>query len=142
MLFRFDPFRELDRRFDWAGGRQPSLPMDAYRDGDRYLVHFDLPGVDPESIDVTVDKNVLTVRAERQWSRASDGPVVARERAHGSFTRSLYLGDALDADHVEADYVNGVLTLTIPVAESAKPRKIEVGAGDGDRALEATARAA
>lgn len=148
MLLRFDPFRELDRRADWPFGdwpfgRRSAMPLDAYRDGDRYVVHVDLPGVDRESIDVTVDRNVLTVSAERKaehQATSADGPVVASERVHGSFTRQLYLGDALDTDRIEADYVDGVLTLTIPLAEAAKPRKVEVGSGE--RAIEATSRAA
>ena len=129
MLMRFDPFRELDRLTDGvAGGRRSGLMgMDAYRREGQVVVHFDLPGVDPDSIDVTVEKNQLTVRAERTWEPAEDMQVIASERPQGTFTRSLFLGEGLDTDNIEADYDDGVLTLTVPVAEQAKPRKISVG---------------
>lgn len=132
MLMRFDPFRELDRLADNAVGRRwtnPLMAMDAYRQGDHVTIHFDLPGVDGDSIDITVEKNQLTVQAERRWEMAEDLEVLASERPQGTFTRSMFLGDGLDADRIDADYVNGVLTLTIPVAETAKPRKISVGTG-------------
>lgn len=140
MLMRFDPFRDLDRLTQqmWNGvatGRPAVMPMDAYRDGDRFTVHFDLPGVDPGSIELTVEKNVLTVRAERSWQRSEGTEVVASERLQGTFSRQLFLGESLDADHIEAHYDNGVLTVTIPVAEQAKPRRIEVGAGGGQQAI-------
>ena len=132
MLMRFDPFRELDR---WASqglaGRTSPMPMDAYRDGDRFTIHFDLPGVDARSIDLTVEKNVLTVSAERNWTHGEGQQVVVSERPQGSFTRQLFLGDSLDPDRIEASYDNGVLTVKIPVAESAKPRKVEIGSGNG-----------
>lgn len=132
MLMRFDPFRELDRLADNAVGRRstnPLMGMDAYRQGDHVTIHFDLPGVDGDSIDITVEKNQLTVQAERRWEMTEDLEVLASERPQGTFTRSMFLGDGLDADRIDADYVNGVLTLTIPVAETAKPRKISVGTG-------------
>lgn len=132
MLMRFDPFRELDRLADNTVGRRstnPLMGMDAYRQGDHVTIHFDLPGVDGDSIDITVEKNQLTVQAERRWEMAEDLEVLASERPQGTFTRSMFLGDGLDADRIDADYVNGVLTLTIPVAETAKPRKISVGTG-------------
>jgi HSP20 family protein len=143
MLMRSDPFRDLDRLTQQAFGtrfRPTAMPMDAYRQGDRFLVRFDLPGVDPSSIDLTVEKNALTVSAERRWDAADDVQVVASERPQGTFRRQLFLGDGLDAGRVEASYDNGVLTVTIPVAEQAKPRKIEVSSG-GDQAqpIEATA---
>ena len=100
--------------------------MDAYRDGDSFVVHFDLPGVDPDSIDLSVDRDELTVRAERRWG-FEGRELVARERPQGTFTRTLFLGESLDADRIEADYDRGVLTLRIPVTEEAKPRKIQVG---------------
>jgi HSP20 family protein len=127
MLMRFDPFRELDRLIQQSGAaREPAMPMDAYRRGDRFIVHFDLPGVDPSSIDLTVEKNVLTVRAERKWQKQEDAEVLVSERPQGTFTRQLFLGEGLDAEHIEARYDNGVLTLSIPVAEQAKPRKVEI----------------
>ena len=110
------------------------MPMDAYRRGDRFVVHFDLPGVDPDKIELTIEKNVLTVSAERRWERQEDDEPVAAERLQGSFTRQLFLGETLDPDHVEARYEHGVLTLTIPVAEAAKPRKVTVTAGDSKAA--------
>jgi HSP20 family protein len=143
MLMRSDPFRDLDRLAQQAFGtrlRPAAMPMDAYRQGDRFLVRFDLPGVDPASIDLTVEKNALTVSAERRWEAADDVQVVASERPQGTFRRQLFLGDGLDPERVEASYDNGVLTVTIPVAEQAKPRKIEVSSGgDQAQAIEATA---
>src|SRR5215211_810639 len=133
MLMRWDPFRELDRLSDqaWAGlkSRQAVMPMDAYRRGDHFVVHFDLPGVDPSSIDLTVEKNVLTVSAERHWEHAEDHEVVVAERPQGSFSRQLFLGEGLDAEGIEANYDAGVLTVEVPVAEQAKPRKVQVTAG-------------
>jgi len=128
MLMRFDPFREFDRVTQqlWREGARPGAPMDAYRRGDEFVVHFDLPGVDPSSIDLTVEKNVLTVTATRQpWFTESDQVLLA-ERPHGEFRRQLFLGDQLDTDNIDATYDNGVLTLTLKVAEQAKPRKVEI----------------
>jgi HSP20 family protein len=147
MLMRFDPFRELDRvaqMFSPPGANRQAataMPMDAYRDGDAFVVLFDLPGVDPESIDLTVEKNVLTVRAERTWQPREDQEVLVAERPQGTFSRQLFLGDSLDADNVAAAYDHGVLTLTIPVAEQAKPRKVEVLAGNGHAGAISTAAA-
>ena len=130
MLLRFDPFRELDRLTEQATERRrPVMAMDAFRDGDEVTVHFDLPGVDRDSIDITVEKNQLIVRAERRWAGDDDVDVVAAERPQGTFTRSLFLGANPDTERIDADYTDGVLTLTIPVAEVAKPRKITVGSG-------------
>ena len=136
MLMRTDPFREIDRlaeQFFGTPGRPAVMHMDAERDGDWFYVYFDLPGVDPDSIELTVERNVLTVRAERTRP-ARDGvePVIA-ERPMGMFSRQLFLGDTLDTDHLEASYDAGVLTLRIPVAEQAKPRKIEVSAAEGEK---------
>ena len=142
MLVRFDPFRDFDRltREVWGPtGRRPALAMDAHREGDRFVVQFDLPGVDPASIDVTVEKDVLTVSAERQWAHEEGQQVLVSERGHGKYSRQLSLGKAVDSDHIEARYENGVLTLTIPVAEQAKPRKVEVTAGDGQKAIDTAA---
>jgi HSP20 family protein len=133
MLMRYDPFREIDRFTDGLFGnaaRAPWMPMDAVRKDDHVEIHFDLPGVDPNSIDLTVERNVLTVKAERQWWPQEGAEVLARERTQGTFSRQVLLGEALDADRVEANYANGVLTVRIPVAEKAKPRKVEIHAGD------------
>ena len=142
MLMRFDPFRDLDRMTQMLtqpGSRSTAMPMDAYREGDEFVVHFDLPGVDPNTIDLTVEKNMLTVRAERHWEPKESQDVLISERAQGSFSRQLFLGDSLDADRVQASYNQGVLTLTIPVAEQAKPRKVEVLAGGvADRTIPAS----
>jgi HSP20 family protein len=105
--------------------------MDAYRHGDEFVIDFDLPGVNPFSIDLTVEKNMLTVSAQRQWQPSEDQQVLASERPHGSFRRQLFLGEGLDVDRVEATYDNGVLTVTIPVAEQAKPRKVEITSSGG-----------
>jgi len=132
MLMRFDPFREFDRISGQVLGsatRFAVMPMDAYRDNDKFVVEFDLPGVDPASIELTVEKNVLTVSAERQ-RRFTDGQqVVASERPQGSFSRQLFLGEALDSEQINAGYDNGVLTVTVPIAEQAKPRKVQIASG-------------
>jgi HSP20 family protein len=129
MLLRFDPFRELDRAFDDLARltRSPGMPMDAVRHGDRVFMSFDLPGVDPDAIDVTVERNVLTVRAERPGTHQDGDQVLADERPKGTFTRRILLGDSLDTSGLEAAYDHGVLTVTIPVAAEAQPRKIAVG---------------
>jgi HSP20 family protein len=144
MLMRFDPFRELDRLAEqtWSGGRLRAMPMDAYRRGDHFVVQFDLPGVDPSSIDLTVEKNVLTVSAERHWEPAEDHEVVVAERPQGSFSRQLFLGEGLDAEGIEANYDAGVLTVQVPVAEQAKPRKVQVTARGSAAAIETGASAA
>jgi HSP20 family protein len=142
MLMRTDPFREFDRLTQQALGtrfRPSAMPMDAYRQGDQFVVNFDLPGVDPASVDLTVEKNVLSVSAERRWDAADDIQVVASERPQGTFNRQLFLGEGLDPEKVEASYENGVLTVTIPVAEQAKPRKVEISAGTGAKTIEASA---
>jgi HSP20 family protein len=137
MLLRTtDPFRELDRLTQQMLGtsqRPTVMPMDAWREGDRFVIEFDLPGVARESIDLDVERNVLTVRAERNPLRASGGDngsaageMLASERPRGVFSRQLVLGDNLDLDRIEASYDGGVLRLLVPVAERAKPRKIEV----------------
>jgi len=139
MLMRFDPFRDLDRvaQDRWRGAQPPVMPMDAYREGDHFVVQFDLPGVDVESISLTAEQNVLTVSAQRRWNRENGIEVVASERPQGTYSRQLFLGDSLDPDRIEAKYDDGVLTVTIPVAEQAKPRKIEIGSGNGKaKALE------
>lgn len=132
MLMRTDQFRELDQLAQQVFGtmaRPTVMPMDAWRQGDVFVVEFDLPGVEPDSIDLDVERNVLTVKAER--GRLSDeAETIATERPRGVFSRQLFLGDSLDVDRVEAAYRDGVLRLTIPVAEQAKPRKIEISSGE------------
>ncbi len=127
MLMRFDPFRELDRltQASW-GQNRPTMAMDAYRRNGDFVVHFDVPGVDPGAIDLTVEQNVLTVTAERSFARHEGDEVVVAERPQGRFSRQLFLGESLDPNQIRADYDRGVLTLHIPVAEKAKPRKVEV----------------
>jgi len=132
MLIRFDPFRDIDRLTQQAFGsglRATAMPMDAYRDEDHFVVHFDLPGVDPSTIDLEVEKNVLTVSAQRSWSAGDNVEVVVSERPQGSFSRQLFLGESLDGDRISASYDNGVLTITIPVTEKARPRRVEISTG-------------
>jgi HSP20 family protein len=132
MLMRTDPFRELDRLTQQVFGtpaRPAVMPMDAWREGDEFIVEFDLPGVDPASIDLDVERNVLTVRAERQARTGEGAEMLAAERPAGTFSRQLILGDTLDTANVKAAYDAGVLSLRIPVAEQAKPRKIEITTG-------------
>jgi HSP20 family protein len=140
MLLRTtDPFRDLDRLAQQVFGtatRPAVMPMDAWREDDRFVIEFDLPGVAKDSIDLDVERNVLTVRAERV-ARNSDWEPLASERPRGLFSRQLVLGDNLDLEHIEAAYSDGVLRLVVPVAERAKPRKIEVAlesASDKERA--------
>jgi len=133
MLMRTDPFRELDRltqQFFGTAARPAFMPMDAWREEDTFHVEFDLPGVNPDSIDLDVERNVLTVSANRP---ARDGNVkyFANERPSGVFSRQLILGDNVDLDKISASYHDGVLALEVPVAEKAKPRKIAIAAGDG-----------
>ncbi len=128
MLMRTDPFRDLDRltRQLLGTASQPAvMPMDAWQEGEQFVVEFDLPGMDPDSLDLDVDRNVLTVHAERPV-RASEAEMIAAERPRGVFRRQLFLGENLDTDNIEAGYDAGVLRLTIPLAERAKPRKIEI----------------
>ena len=142
MLMRFDPFREIDRlsQAPWGTSR-PVMPMDAYRRNGDFVVHFDVPGVDPASIDLTVEKNVLTVTAERHFPRQEGDEITVSERPQGRFNRQLFLGESLDPDRIAANYDQGVLTLRIPVAEKAKPRKVEISAGSPE-AVEVTTSAA
>jgi HSP20 family protein len=137
MLMRTDPFREFDRLAQLVTGgtaagtwSKPSpMPMDAYRSGDEYVVVFDLPGVPADAIDLDVERNVLTVKAERRPVALAEGvEMQVSERPLGVFSRQLFLGDTLDTERIQAAYDNGVLTLRIPVAAQAKPRKISIGA--------------
>jgi len=135
MLMRTDPFRELDRLTQQVFGtaaRPAFMPMDAWRDGDTFHIEFDLPGVNAESIDLDVERNVLTVRADRP-SRNGNVELIANERPSGVFSRQLILGDNVDLDKISASYHDGVLALDVPVAEKAKPRKIAVEASNGQR---------
>ena len=146
MLMRSDPFREFDRLtqpvFGGNASRTPAaVPMDAYRQGERFVVHFDLPGVDPDSVELTVEKNVLTVKAERKPASGEGAEVLVSERPQGRFTRQLFLGENLDTDAVTADYDRGVLTLTVPVAERAKARRVEIASGGEAKAGGAKAKA-
>ena len=142
MLMRTDPFRELDRLAEALGtpARPSAMPIDAYRSGDSFLVQFDLPGVQADAIDLTVERNVLTVHASRSRAAADGVEMIVAERPQGTFSRQLFLGETLDADHIEAEYANGVLTLRLPVADSAKPRKVSVKATENGRTpIEASA---
>jgi HSP20 family protein len=138
MLMRTDPFRELDRLSQQAFGtsgtlaRPAVMPMDAWRDGETFVVEFDLPGVNADSIELDVERNVVTVKAERP-GRDGDTEMIAAERPRGVFSRQLILGDTLDTEHIDAGYDAGVLTLRIPVAEKAKPRKITISSKTDDR---------
>ena len=135
MLIRFDPYRELDRLTEQlasTASRAPrAFPMDAYRRGEQFIVQLDLPGIEPSTIDLTVEQNVLTVRAERRFEPREGDEVVVAERPQGTYARQVFLGDALDSERLQANCRHGVLTLTIPVAEAAKPRRVQVG-GDQD----------
>ena len=138
MLMRTDPFRELDRLTQQVLGnnagtwsRPTAMPMDAYRDGDRFVVAFDLPGVSPDAIELDVERNVLTVKAERRPAvTGQQVEMQVAERPLGVYSRQLFLGDTLDTEHIDAGYEAGVLTLRIPVAERAKPRKIAIANAD------------
>ena len=145
MLMRFEPFRAFDRVTEelLSGGRLRQIPVDAYRRGDEFKVHLDLPGVDPGAIELTVEKDVLSVQATRAWVPLEGDAIEVRERAQGEFSRQLLLGESLDRDHVAATYQDGVLMITIPVAEQAKPRKVEIShAGGGVQAVKAAPVAA
>jgi HSP20 family protein len=146
-VLRFDPFRDVDRLTEQifaAGlrGAPRSVPMDAYRRGDQFFIHLDLPGVDPDGIELTVEQNVLTIRAERRFEPEEGDELTISERPQGTFTRQLLLGESLDADRLEADYDQGVLTLRIPVAEAAKPRRVQITKSGGGQPAIVEGRAA
>lgn len=137
MLMRSDPFRDLDRLAQQVLGvgttsRPAIMPMDAWREGDTFVLEFDLPGVAPDTLDLDVERNVLTIRAERP-SRSGDWEMLASERPTGLFSRQLVLGENLDLERIDASYDAGVLRLRIPVAEKARPRKVEISMGEGER---------
>ena len=132
MTIDYDPFHRLDELRDRfvSGGRTPlSFPMDAYRRRDAFVVHLDLPGVQRETIDVAVENQVLTVTAERRFSEHEGDEFIVSERPQGRFSRQLRLGSTIDTEGIAASYEDGVLTLTLPVSERAKPRQIQVGRG-------------
>ena len=136
-LLRSDPFRDFDRLTQQIFGtaaRPAFMPMDAWREGERFIVEFDLPGVDTDSIDLDVERNVLTVRAERPM-RESTGELLSNERSRGVFSRQLILGDNLDLDKITASYRDGVLRLENPVAERAKPRKIQIATAEEQQSI-------
>ncbi|MFF4260921.1 Hsp20/alpha crystallin family protein [Streptomyces virginiae] len=142
MLMRTDPFREMDRIFQQLSGttgtwsKPAVMPMDAYREGDAYVIAFDLPGVSTEAIDIDVERNMLTVKAERRPAAKDDTvQMELSERPLGVFSRQIMLADTLDTEHIEADYDAGVLTLRIPIAEQAKPRKIAIGSESGRKQI-------
>lgn len=141
MLSQSDPFRDFDSFFGRLAGRQnwTAAPMDAYRRGNDVWVHVDMPGIAADSIDISVERGVLTVTGERNWHRQENDRVYFAERLTGTFRRQVQLGDGLDLDHIEADYHDGVLTLRIPVGAQAQPRKITVNAGQ--TAIDATSSA-
>ena len=133
MLMRTDPFRDLDRltqQFFGTTARPAAMPMDAYRQGDTFYVKFDLPGINLDAIDLTVEQNVLTVRAEKVPQLPEGTEMIVAERPYGTFTRQVFLGETLDAEHIDADYTAGVLTLSIPIREAAKPRKVSISSQD------------
>lgn len=140
MLMRTDPFREFDRLTQQMFGgltRASVMPMDAYRKDDWFFIHFDLPGVDADSIDLTVEQNVLTVTAARPDVEGDGFDYLITERPRGRFSRQLFLGESLDVDKMDADYSDGVLTVRIPVAEEAKPRRISIAKGGERREINA-----
>jgi len=141
LLRNTDPFRDFDRLTQQLLGttnRPVVMPMDAWREGDRFVIEFDLPGVTPQTIDLDVERNVLNVRAERRSPAPEGAETVVAERPTGTFTRQLFLGDTLDTERIDASYESGVLTLRIPVAEAAKPRKVSITSGGGQSAISAT----
>jgi HSP20 family protein len=139
MLLRFDPFRDIDRLANEILGapRVPQpMPMDCYRHGDTFFLHFDLPGIDIDTLEVTEENNTLTVRADRRAAVPQDAVYLVAERPTGAYARRLVIGDGLNVDAITADYHDGVLTLTLPVVEPAKPRRIDVGRSEaGDTGL-------
>lgn len=138
MLMRTDPFRDFDRLSQAMFGttsRPAAMPMDAYQQDGKFMVSLDLPGVDTDSIDLTVEQNVLTIHAERKGPEDSDAERIVAERTYGTFSRQLFLGETLDVDNLTANYESGVLTIEIPVAEQAKPRKIAINGAAGRKQI-------
>ena len=148
MVIRFDSFRDMDRLTERLltaatdmGNTMRAMPLDLYRAGDHYVLHCDLPGADPGSVDVGVDGRTLTIRAQRS-PRGEDVEWLTQERPSGTFARQLTLGNGLDLEHIEATYADGVLTVTIPVAEQAKPRRVAVTHTSGNTPIEGAAASA
>ena len=140
MLMRTDPFRDFDRLSEAVFGtaaKPVAMPMDAYRHDGKFVVNLDLPGVDTNSIDLTVEQNVLTIHAERRAPMDAEAERIVGERTYGTFSRQLFLGETLDVDNLAADYGAGVLTIEIPVAEQAKPRKIQINGSDRPKSINA-----
>ena len=138
MLMRTDPFRDLDRFASQVFGtpaRPAAMPIDAFRSGDTFVVEFDMPGVSADSIDLTVERNVLTVHAKRERQSAEAAELIVAERPFGTFSRQLFLGESLDTEHISARYTDGVLRLEIPVAEQAKPRKVTIQVAESQHAI-------
>ncbi|GAA1408369.1 Hsp20/alpha crystallin family protein [Catellatospora coxensis] len=136
MQMRWDPFRDFDRLAGevFGAARTPALmPMDCLRSGEEFLVRFDMPGIEPDTLDVSAENNTLTVRGERRRHDPDDAAYLVSERPTGSYSRQLVLGDGVDVDAISAEYTDGVLTLHIPVAPQAKPRKIEIGRAEAGR---------
>ena len=145
MLMRTDPFRDFDRLAQQVFGtptRPAAMPIDAFRKGDEFVVQFDLPGIDTSSIDLTVERNVLTVHAERRREEAEGLELLMGERPQGTFSRQLFLGDTLDTDQIEAEYRDGVLTLRLPITEKAKPRRVPIQADGRPTAIDASSQPA
>jgi HSP20 family protein len=144
MLMRTDPFRDLDRLAQQVLGtpaRPAAMPIDAYRRGDEFVVEFDLPGVEPASIELTVEKNVLTVHAQRKRLDLDGVEMLVGERPQGTFSRQLFLGETLDTDRIDANYADGVLTLRLPIAEKAKPRRVPINVStNGQSAIDSHAQ--
>ena len=144
-VMRFDPFRDVDRLAEQmlsgggGGGSPRSFPIDAYRRGDQFFVHVDLPGVDPKSIELTSEQNVLNISAERRYESKPDDQILILERPQGRFSRQLYLSEGLDSERISASYDQGVLTVTIPIAERAKPRRIQISDTGTETTIEGTA---
>ncbi len=139
MLMQFDPFREMDRLVQGTWQGRNSVPLDVYRRGEEFVVRVDLPGIDPSSIDLSVEKNVLTITAERTWAPSDGDEVLVSERPQGNFTRRLFLGEGLATDKIKAHSDNGVLTIVVPVAEDAKPRRVEIAVGQSGNVIDAPA---
>jgi HSP20 family protein len=139
MVMRFDRFREIEGLMEemQAGRRAPRLLMDAYRRDDDFIVHFDLPGIDADSIDLTTEENVLTVSAQRTYEPEEGDEILVSERPQGKFSRQLFLGEGLDREAITASYDQGVLTVKVPMAERAKPRRIEISGGGSPQVIEA-----
>jgi HSP20 family protein len=144
VVMRFDPFQDIDRLAEQLRGREQrvrSFPLDAYRRGEEFFLHFDLPGVAPDEIEVTSEQNVLTVKAERRYERQENDEVIVNERPEGVFARQVFLGESLDLEQIDASYEQGVLTLRIPVKQAARPRRIEIsGQSSGPQEVETESR--